>query len=291
VLQQLQAGRHADERLGHAAVWPRRAPADEHERRTHPLGGTPGVLADESERARPAGIDLLFIRQGQQRFDRCVDARLQLRQPRVRPQTGGSVEPGEPRVHAAEVDLRCTTVKKSFGMPRAALAALLGPLLLAATLPAHGACDTRLERTDGTPAPLVAAPDKPAAIFYEDRGSTGTNQALKDAIYQRGRAEGLLEAASIVAVANIQAYDFFPAKDFALAFIRAAEQRAGVPILIDAAGTMSRAPWNLPATGSTVVLLDRDCREVSRHTGALDAAARDALLERLRGLVAARPGS
>ena len=175
------------------------------------------------------------------------------------------------------------------GRLRRAATALL--LLAAAAGRAHGACDTTVTRTDGSTAPL-AAPGKPAVVFYEDRASTHVNDALKQALYERGRRDGLLDAVRIVAVANIQAYDFFPARDIAVTFIRGAERAAGVPILIDLRGVLSSPPWTLPRVGASVLVLDAGCREVWRKSGALDAADRDAVFARLAALLGRpAPGS
>jgi len=147
-------------------------------------------------------------------------------------------------------------------------------------------CHTMLERTDGSRAPLVAEDGKPAVVFYEDRWSTAVNQQLKDELYSRGRTSGRLDRLHVVAVANIQHYNFFPARSIATAFIRAAETRAGIPILLDVDGMLSAPPWNLPRDGASVLVLDATGQEVFRHTGALDPEARErffALLERLLG--------
>lgn len=118
----------------------------------------------------------------------------------------------------------------------------------------------------------------------------GRNQALKDALFPRGgRRDGLLDAAAVIAVANIAAYDFFPARDIATAFIRRLEAAAGIPILLDLRGTLLAAPWHLPDDTSTVLVLDRDLRIVSRHSGALSATERERVLDRLAELV--RDGS
>lgn len=130
-------------------------------------------------------------------------------------------------------------------------------------------CGVALERTDGSSTPLLHEPGQPAVVFYEDRWSTSLNQELKDALYARGKAEGLLDEVRVVAVANIQQYDFFPARGIATAFIRGVEAKAGIPILLDVHGTLSSPPWTLPADGGTVLLVDRGCRERFRHTGKL----------------------
>lgn len=153
------------------------------------------------------------------------------------------------------------------------------------------ACATLLERTDGRPVPLVETTGKPVVIFYEDRWSTGVNQHLKDELYARGRDSGRLDRVGIVAVANIRQYDFFPARGIATAFIRAVETRVGVPILLDVKGRLSAPPLALPPEGASVVLLDATCRERFRHTGPLDAAARERFFSVLESALREAEGS
>lgn len=150
-------------------------------------------------------------------------------------------------------------------------------LLLAATVHAADgeACRAMLQRTDGSPVRLVEDAGTPVVVFYEDRWSTALNQDLKDDLYARGKANGMLEQVRIVAVANIQQYDFFPARGIATAFIRGVESRVGVPILLDVRGTLSSPPMSLPADGGTVVLLDAGCRETFRYSGKLGSAERE----------------
>ena len=141
-----------------------------------------------------------------------------------------------------------------------------------------------LTGTDGRPVALERYRGRPAVVFYEDRASTTTNQAVKDAVFARARRDHLLDAASVIAVANIAAYNFFPARNIATAFIRRAEAAAGIPILLDVDGTLMTPPWNLPGDASTILLLDRDGRIVWRHSGMLPPDQTEQMLDRLAEL-------
>lgn len=164
--------------------------------------------------------------------------------------------------------------------------------LLALSTVAHARGDSLfgspgLTGTDGKPAQLHRYAGRPAVVFYEDRGSLDANQAVKDALIERGRQEGLLKAVSVIAVANIAAYDFSPAREIATAFIRRAERKAGIPILLDTSGVLQSPPWNLPDDASTVLVLDRDGLVVWRHSGPVPADSREQLFSQLSRLVAA----
>lgn len=165
-----------------------------------------------------------------------------------------------------------------------------GALLVLTMCTLAGAADppalsgVTLTGTDGRATPLERYRGKPAILFYEDRGSIGMNQAVKDALIARARRDGLLDAASVIAVANIAAYNFFPARDIATAFIRRAEAKAGIPILLDVDGTLMAPPWNLPGDSSTILLLDRAGRVVWQRSGALPPDQTDGMLDRLATL-------
>lgn len=156
--------------------------------------------------------------------------------------------------------------------------------LLHATM-ALGAGDATLWRTDGTPTPLVLG-GTPAVLFYEDRGSHDWNQPLKDALFERGRTAGLLDRVRVVAVANLVMFDFFPARDIAIRYVRRLERQVGVPILLDLQGVLARDPWNLPSSGAAVVVFDRRGVPVLERRGRLSPADVDATIAVLARLVA-----
>lgn len=180
-----------------------------------------------------------------------------------------------PGAEAAPVQGSAPPAAAEVAVAREASAALprgAGPL--EATLKGSGGREARLSRWRG----------KPVILFYEDRDSLELNSRFKDSLFERGKAQGLLDAASVVAVANLQAYDFWPARGIALSFVRDAEKKAGIPILVDLDGTLARAPWALPPKTSNVVLLDAAGRPVFVHSGRLedaDAARFFAMLEEL----------
>ena len=71
----------------------------------------------------------------------------------------------------------------------------------------------------------------------------------------------------MVAVANLESYDFFPARGIALSHVRGEEKKWGIPILVDLKGTLGKEPWNLPTKTSSVLLLDGDGALVYRYSG------------------------
>ncbi|WP_386981076.1 hypothetical protein [Archangium violaceum] len=90
---------------------------------------------------------------------------------------------------------------------------------------------------------------------------------MKEALFSKGRELGLLDAASVVAVANLESFNFFPARGIALSHVRDEEKKWGIPILVDLKGTLGAAPWNLPTKTSSVLLLDSQGALVYRYSG------------------------
>jgi hypothetical protein len=127
-----------------------------------------------------------------------------------------------------------------------------------------------LTGSDGAQVKLSRFQGKPVVLFYEDRQSTTTNKPLKVKLLEWGKSQNLLNAAHVVAIANLKAFNFFPAKNLALQYVRSMEKRVGIPILVDLEGTMSDSALHLPAESSTVVLLDSSGTVIYQKTGPLD---------------------
>ena len=127
--------------------------------------------------------------------------------------------------------------------------------------------DATLSTSSGERVQLARWRGKPVILFYEDKDSTTLNAPLKAELFTRGRERGLLQSAFVVAVANLEKYDFFPAREIALSYVRDEEKKAGVPILVDLKGTLGQEPLKLPTKTSTVMLLDAEGAPVYRHSG------------------------
>jgi hypothetical protein len=147
--------------------------------------------------------------------------------------------------------------------------------------------DATLVSSHGKQVSLSAQRGLPTVVFYEDRHSTALNQALKDELFARGQREGLLDAARVVAVANLEGYNWFPARDFALAAVREAEVKAGIPVLVDWSGTLAAPPWSLPPRTSSVLVLTAEGRVAFERSGRLSADDRSDLFAALARLIEA----
>jgi hypothetical protein len=151
--------------------------------------------------------------------------------------------------------------------------------------PRPGPVDATLRTSAGDAVRLSRWRGKPVILFYEDKDSTTLNAPLKEALFARGKERGLLESAWVVAVANLQKFDFFPARQIALSYVRDEEKKAGVPILVDLDGTLGQAPWGLPTKTSNVLLLDADGALVFQHSGRMKPEEQERFFAALGQLV------
>ncbi|MCK8497990.1 peroxiredoxin family protein [Myxococcus fulvus] len=163
-------------------------------------------------------------------------------------------------------------------------AALLSQGALASNLP-DGPQDATLRTSSGEEVRLSRWRGKPVILFYEDKDSTKLNAGLKEELFARGKERNLLGAATVVAVANLMKFDFFPARQIALSYVRDEEKKVGVPILVDLKGAMGEAPWTLPLKTSNVLLLDAQGVLIYRHSGKMKPEEQTAFFESLSKLV------
>jgi hypothetical protein len=151
--------------------------------------------------------------------------------------------------------------------------------------PSAGPLDATLRASDGKEVALSRWRGKPVILFYEDRHSTTLNSSFKEALFARGQEQGLLNAAWVVAVANLESFDFFPARGIALSHVRDEEKKWGIPILVDLKGTLGATPWNLPKKTSSVLLLDGSGQVVFRYSGRMEDKDMDAFFHALGTLL------
>jgi len=134
--------------------------------------------------------------------------------------------------------------------------------------------DATVFTTTGASLQLKSLWGRPTVLFYEDRHSTAANQVLKDELFARGKAEGLLERVGVVAVANVKGYDWFPARNFVVSAVKDTEKAFGIPVYLDWSGALSAPPWKLPEARASVVVLDRAGSKVLQLDGGLSPQQR-----------------
>lgn len=170
--------------------------------------------------------------------------------------------------------MRLAFVLAALLLSTAAAAAERGRFLDATLTNSRGAA-TRLSRYWG----------KPVILFYEDAESVQVNKAAKDELKRLSDKYGLRDVVDLVAVANLEGLNWEPARVFALAAVRAEEAKARVPVLVDLTGELRKAPWNLSARASTLLIISPSGELLYEASGKIEGERMEALLEILRTLL------
>jgi hypothetical protein len=155
-------------------------------------------------------------------------------------------------------------------LPLAAGAAELGQRL-----------DAEVTTSSGDKKRLKAYYGKPVLLFYEDLESVKLNQPAKEALGKLAVKWNLTDKIDVVAVANLEGFNWQPASFIALMAIRGEEKKAGVPVLADFTGALERAPWKLEASASSILLLGPDGEVLFESRGFLEKEKYEALVAAL----------
>ena len=128
---------------------------------------------------------------------------------------------------------------------------------------------------------LRAINGKPILILYEDKDSAKLNEPLKKDLARLAKGDRYRDAIALVPVADVRAYDFWPAKGFVKSAIRDESKKVGATIYCDWDGSFGQAAGFRRGT-SSVMLVGRDARIVFTSEGPLGKADRDRLIRLLR---------
>jgi len=123
----------------------------------------------------------------------------------------------------------------------------------------------------------------PALVMYETRETSSQNAPVKAELKRIVGAEPALGKVRIVAVADVSAYDFWPARGAVKDAIRDEQKRSNVTIWLDWSGAF-REKLALDEGTSNVVLLDASGTCAFAKSGALGTDERKALYEAMRSL-------
>ena len=145
-----------------------------------------------------------------------------------------------------------------------------------------------LESTAGVTRRLRDYAGRVVIIVYEDRDSNMQNDELKRELADHARRGELTRDVSLVAVANLSGYNFWPARGYARDAVVDIARRQGYEIMIDWSGEMAAAYHFRPAR-SHVLVVSRDGRVLFRYEGALSARLRANFFEAVGDAVRAPP--
>jgi len=131
---------------------------------------------------------------------------------------------------------------------------------------------------------------KPILVLYEDKDSAKMNDALKADLSRLAKGDRYRDAVVLVPVADVQSFDFWPARGFVKDAIRGESKKVGATIYLDWNGEFQRAAGFQRGTSSTM-LVGRDARVLFTSQGALDAQQRAHLIGLLRAEIERADGS
>ncbi|HSO37422.1 MAG TPA: YtfJ family protein, partial [Labilithrix sp.] len=126
--------------------------------------------------------------------------------------------------------------------------------------------------------------------LYEDQASSKVNAAFKAELARLARGDRYRDTVALVPVADVQGYDFWPARGFVRDAIRSESKKAGTTIYCDWDGAFQRAAGFRRGT-SSVMLIGRDGRVRFSAEGQLSKEDRERVIALLRSEVELPSGS
>jgi hypothetical protein len=143
---------------------------------------------------------------------------------------------------------------------------------------------------DGRLLDLRAINGKPILVLYEDKASAKMNDAFKAELSHLAKGDRYRNAVALVPVADVQSYDFWPARGFVKDAIRGESKKMGATIYCDFDGAFQRAAGFKRGT-SSVMLVGRDARVLFAAEGTLTKAERERVITLLKAEVDGRDGT
>jgi predicted transcriptional regulator len=164
------------------------------------------------------------------------------------------------------------------------IAIVVGAAAPARALPGVGAPLPRVEVDDVAAGKKRPLPDVRAVlVMYEDKDAQKQNEAARKVLGKiTDRAENRARF-EFVAVADVDAWNWWPAKRYVLADLKQIAQRENTRLFADWTGTLRKA-WGLRKHKSVVILATSDGKVRFAGEGTLTAAQIAALVAELKSL-------
>lgn len=154
---------------------------------------------------------------------------------------------------------------------------------IGATLPSIHVVDSEDNRFE-----LRSARGRPILVVYEDKDSAHVNDAFKTELGRLARSGKYKSSVSLVAVADVHRYDYWPVRGFVKDAIRHESKKQGTRIYCDWKGSFSRA-LSLQTGTSSVVLFGRSGHVLFAKAGQLNAGEIQQVVGLLRAEVEGDP--
>ncbi len=163
----------------------------------------------------------------------------------------------------------------------ALLALLLAPA--ADAVPGIGAARPAVRLLDGWDRTIDVSRigPKPMLVLYEDKDSAAQNQAFKEDLSALAKGDRYRSSVSLVPIADVQSYDYWPVRGFVKDAIQEESHRFGTIIYCDWNGDARRA-FSAHRGTSNVILYGRDGTVLFAQEGPMSASRREEVITLLR---------
>jgi hypothetical protein len=111
---------------------------------------------------------------------------------------------------------------------------------------------------------------RPLVLIYEDKDAATQNEAFKQTL-GTWMSEERFKPLVMIPIADVSAYDYFPAKGFARSAVRDTSKKIGRPIYCDWSGEIGKGIGAGSAT-SNVILVSKSGQVIYSHVGAFQPA-------------------
>ena len=144
--------------------------------------------------------------------------------------------------------------------------------------------DFTLHDADDKPAKFSALrTGHPTVVFYEDKDGDDQNERFKQRLGKLQGKSASAKKVTIVAIADVGSWNFWPAKGFVKDALRSAGKKAGITVWADWSSA-GRANLSAASNHSNVIMLDASGKVVWASVGKLTPVQEDDLLNRLEKL-------
>lgn len=155
---------------------------------------------------------------------------------------------------------------------------LVGLLLLK---PGVVPADFTVHNADDKPAKFsTLRAGHPTIVFYEDKDGGEQNDRFKERLGKLQSKSASAKKVTVVAIADVKSWDFWPAKGFVKDALRSAGNKAGITVWADWSGG-GRTSFSATSSTSNIIVLDAAGRVAWASTGKLTTVQEDDLLNRI----------
>jgi len=141
--------------------------------------------------------------------------------------------------------------------------------------------NARLEDADGNALELKALKGKPVVIIYDDRTSAPSSESFRKELIKMLKSNALGGEVQLLLVANVSAYDFWPARGTVEDVVRKETKKQGTKIYLDWTGGL-RSAMKLKNEVTSVVMVGKDGRVAFASEGVPQGKDQQRLVEMLR---------